>query len=126
MFKSDTTSKYEAISSMLGTVVPQILDEIDKLRDITEKGETVDASTYMYERHSNIGMYRAVAVGLHELLTNPIDRQDLVKDYNKKHADSQISIQNVEEIYDDLNRLISLTQAGIDVLNILLKRNVTK
>jgi hypothetical protein len=81
----------------------------------------------MYQQHSNIGMYRAIAISLSELLENSADQQDVLNDYNSKSpSNSKITMENIDEIRQDVQRLVSLTQSGISVLNLLLKRNVTQ
>nr|DAS39598.1 MAG TPA: hypothetical protein [Caudoviricetes sp.] len=75
--------------------------------------------------HSNIGMYNEVAKTLDELLKNTSNRIDIIQDFKDKVKDSEpITDEDLQEIHQDIQRLVSATTTGMSTLNILLKRLV--
>jgi hypothetical protein len=75
--------------------------------------------------HSNIGMYNEVAKTLDELLKNTSNRKDIIQDFKDKVKDSEpITDEDLQEIHQDVQRLVSATTTGMSTLNILLKRLV--
>lgn len=125
MLNSSTVSKYHAITSILQQVIPDILDQLDKFDEINESGKTIDSKEYMFQMHSNIGMYNEVAKTLDELLKNVSNRKDIIQDFKSKVKDSEpITNDDLQEIHQDVQRLVSVTTTGISTLNILLKRLV--
>lgn len=125
MLNSSTVSKYHAITSLLQQVIPDVLDQLDKFDEINNSGETISAKDYMFQMHSNIGMYNEVAKTLDELLKNTSNRIDIIQDFKDKVKDSEpITDEDLQEIHQDIQRLVSATTTGMSTLNILLKRLV--
>jgi len=70
-------------------------------------------------------MYNEVAKTLDELLKNTSNRKDIIQDFKDKVKDSEpITDEDLQEIHQDVQRLVSATTTGMSTLNILLKRLV--
>ena len=127
MFSNKSTTKYTAIMSTMSQIVPQILQDLENIRSIKDAGMTIDSSTYMYQMHSNVGMYNQVAVSLLQMLNNNPNVVELINEYNNSDKQgSDISINDINEIKEDVSNLVSITEEGKKVLELMLKKNVAQ
>jgi CTP:phosphocholine cytidylyltransferase-like protein len=55
-FQNSSISTVVALSSFIHQTVPQLLDDVDAVRNMTES----DHSFYMYNMHDNFGAYAAI------------------------------------------------------------------
>ena len=85
MFVIDEAGKYDAISNLLRTSVPQIIETVDQLRSIRRENGKFTNADYMYQMHANIGMYNEAYNTIQEWLVNDINKQRMVDLYNKNN-----------------------------------------
>jgi hypothetical protein len=62
MFRNQQTSKYIAITSTLRQIIPQVLKDVRELKNINlDMSTSLSGTEFMYQMHSNIGMYNDIA-----------------------------------------------------------------
>jgi len=84
MFRNQQTTKYIAITSTLRQVIPQVLKDIRELKNINlDMSSSISGTEFMYQMHSNIGMYNNIAKTMLGLLNQSSSREDIIKEYNK-------------------------------------------
>lgn len=124
MFRNQQTAKYIAITSTLRQVIPQVLHDVRELKNINiNLSESLTGTEYMYQRHSNIGMYNNIAETMLGLLNQTTSSQEIIEEYNKNLPENQkITLQDLEEVKRSVQDLASVTQEGVAILKILRDR----
>ena len=124
MFRNQQTSKYIAITSTLRQVIPQVLKDVRELKNINlDPSSSLSGTEFMYQMHSNIGMYNDVAETMLGLLDQNSTKEDIIKGYNEGlPEDQRISEKDLEEVKHSVQDLVSITKEGIAILRILRDR----
>jgi len=84
MFRNQQLSKFVAITSTLRQIIPQLLDDVREILNISkDDSRTLPSKDYMYQLHSNIGTYKNIAEILGGLITQNTTREQLLTEYNR-------------------------------------------
>ena len=100
MFKNQQTAKYIAIASTLRQVVPQVLKDVRELKNINMSTQhSLSGTEYMYQMHSNIGMYNNIAETMLGILNQVTSSQQIIDEYNNGVSeDRRIGLEEIEEL----------------------------
>ena len=124
MFKNQQTAKYIAIASTLRQVVPQVLKDVRELKHINMSTQhSLSGTEYMYQMHSNIGMYNNIAETMLGILNQVTSSQQIIDEYNNGVSDDQrIGLEEIEELKKTVQDLSSVTAEGVAILKTLRDR----
>ena len=124
MFVNQQTAKYVAITSTLRQVIPQVLYDVRRLKNINlNTDQSLSGTEYMYQMHSNIAMYQDIAETMLGLLDQQSSSQQIIEEYNKNvPEDKKITIQDLEEVKESVQDLAQITKEGVAILKILRDR----
>ena len=122
MFVIDEAGKYDAISNLLRTSVPQIIETVDQLRSIRRENGKFTNADYMYQMHANIGMYNEAYNTIQEWLVNDINKQRMVDLYNQNNQE-KITVDDINALEQNLKNAKSFSEEAIHVLDYMLKEN---
>lgn len=124
MFRNSTASKYLAVTTMLRQILPQVIKDIREIKNINvNENESLTGKEYMFQSHSNIRMYHSIGTTLQGLLNQTNTVQQIVEEYNNGLPEDQhITEDDILEVKNIVNNLVSATQEGEQVLEILRDR----
>ena len=124
MFVNQQTAKYIAITSTLRQVIPQVLKDVRELQKINiDEAQSITGREYMYQMHSNIGMYKQIASDLEGLLNQNSTADEIVEEYNKSVPENQkITREDLEEVKRSVGDLVQVTTDGESILKTLRDR----
>lgn len=127
MFNNDFTSKYSAISEIVRTVGPQLLNDIDELESKLKIGEDISGDQYMYHAHANIGMYERLTSTLIIMLQNDDNIRDMIDFYNKDKQESEkINIEDIEALKNNVKHMNSVCKEGLGIIQQILNKITAK
>lgn len=122
MFIIDEAGKYDAVSNLLRTSVPQMIDTVDQLRAIRRENGKFTNADYMYQMHANIGMYNEAYNTIQEWLVSDINKQRMVDLYNQNNP-NKITIDDIKALEQNLKNAKSFSEEAIHILDYMLKEN---
>lgn len=124
MFTNQQTAKYIAITSTLRQIIPYVLKDIRQLKNINiDPQSSLSGTEYMYQMHSNIGMYSDIAKTMLGLLNQESSKNQIINEYNSNMPENQkITTQDINEIIKSVQDLAAITQEGLAILEILRDR----
>lgn len=127
MITNEFTSKYSAIAEMMRTIGPQVLKDINELKDRFDVGEEISGDEYMYQAHANIGMYEKLTSTIIKLLQDDENVNAIIEFYNKDKQDSEkISIDDIRELETDVSNINSLCVRGLGIIQQILNKITAK
>lgn len=108
MFVNQQTSKYIAITATLRQVIPQVLKDVRELQKINiDESQSITGREYMYQMHSNIGMYKQIASDLDGLLNQNSTADEIVEEFNRSvPEDQKITRNDLEEVKRSVGDLV--------------------
>lgn len=124
MFRNQQTSKYIAITSTLRQIIPQVLKDVRELKNVNlDMSASLSGTEFMYQMHSNIGMYNDIAETMLGLLDQNSSADDIITEYNRNlPEDQKITLSDLEEVKRSVQDLASITKEGVAILRILRDR----
>lgn len=124
MFVNQQTSKYIAITATLRQVIPQVLKDVRELQKINiDESQSITGREYMYQMHSNIGMYKQIASDLDGLLNQNSTADEIVEEFNRSvPEDQKITRNDLEEVKRSVGDLVQVTTEGESILKTLRDR----
>lgn len=123
--ESETTSRLNAIAYVLNAVLPDIIDESQKIHDaavkLYENGEYVLSDTeYMYEMHDYFGVYQNILDKLLGLFALP-SINEAVKTYK---SDDLSLMSSLDDFIEKTQTCKSLCDTSINILKNICSANV--
>lgn len=125
MFVNQQTTKYVAITMLLKNVVPQLLSDLRKLKNINlDENASITGQDYMYHLHSNFGMYNSIASAVLGILNQNVSVDQILHEFNRdiQNEEDKITRDDLESVKNAASTLLALTEEGKNILYILRDR----
>lgn len=123
MFIIDEGGKYAAIQNLLKTSVPQLIETVDRLRQIRREGGTFTNVDYMREMHANVGMYNQAFEKILSIIDADYNVDELISKYNALYPEEHLTIEDIKTLKQDLENAKSFSSTAMRVLGYMLKDN---
>lgn len=122
-FKNPTTSTVAVLQSFLQQSLPQLLDDVDAVRGITESTH----SYYMYNMHDNFGAYAAIFNMLSTDIKRPEFFSELRAEFENITEVDKLSItKDISDIASVINDAAATAQDGVRYMYNILLNNVRR
>ena len=123
--KSETMSDLNRIAYVLNAVLPEIIDESEKIHDaavtLYKDGVYVLSDTdYMYEMHDYFGVYQNVLNSLLDVFTHP-GINEAIKEYE---SDNLSLLSSLNDFIEKVETCKSLCDTSINILKNICSANV--
>lgn len=123
--KSETTSDLNRVAYVLNAVLPEIIDESEKIHDaavtLYKDGIYVLSDTdYMYEMHDYFGVYQNVLNSLLDVFTHP-GINEAMKEYE---SDNLSLLSSLNDFIEKVETCKSLCDTSINILKNICSANV--
>lgn len=127
-FKSDQISLFIAVQNLLSQLMPQLLSDSIKLRNISESNSTTSDKIYRYQMHDNFGVYEKILDELNNLIENsPTVRDILMRDSQSDPLASENSVvKSLEDIRNTIKTCFSLVKSGKGSLQNIMINNLKR
>lgn len=122
MLNNPNISNYQAVSNIVRTMVPRVMQALDEIRAI-DNLDYVDAnnSDYMYYMHDNIGMYSSIMKSLNASFTNDLECERLIAQ-NNELSNSDITMDDVVNMKNTVSNLAGTIETAEALLKNVLNR----
>lgn len=123
--QSDTVKNINSIAYVLNAILPDILDESQKIHDVAAElyrngNYVLSNPQYMYEMHDYFGVYQNILQQIQEFFAHPgID--DFMKDYQ---ADDLSLMKNTNDFIEKVETCKSLCDTCVGMLKQICSANV--
>lgn len=122
-FKNKSTSTVAVLQSFLQQTLPQLLDDVDSIRNIDESSH----SYYMYNMHDNFGAYAAIFNMLSVDIKNAQFFSQLQEEFKSITTVDKLSItRDINDIASVINEAAATAQDGVRYMYNILLNNVRR
>lgn len=117
MLRNPEVTKYEAISNLIKTMAPRILETMDSLEQLKiDEDRAVDAREYMYQMHDNVGMFESIIRSCLMIVQNDTECDDIVAQFNELNQNDPIQAQDVKNFKSELENLAGVVKSSVTLL----------
>ena len=121
-FQNQSVGKYVAMDQLLKQVVPRLMEDARKINNIVvNEDQSLSASEYMYQMHSNIGVYLEIAEQLSGVLKETSNKNDILREFNEGKTDEEkLTLDDLEEmqkIIEHVEGLCTDTTVALNIIN---------
>lgn len=122
-FRNKNINGVVALSSFLQQVIPQLLEDVDAIRNLKE----TDNGFYMYHRHDNFGAYKAILDALDRAMKDPSFREEIEQGFKTiSKLDKMSAIKDLKSMRSMIHNAASVAQEGVDYMYYILMNNVKR
>lgn len=122
-FKNKNISTVAVLSSFLQQIMPQLIDDVSKVRDIKESTHEF----YMYNMHDNFGTYVNILNNLDKDLGDDLFVEQLEKEFQEFATIDKLSaIKNMEDMESFIRDGAKVAQEGVNYMYNVLMNNLTR
>lgn len=122
-FKNPNISNVVALSSFMQQALPQLLDDLDYIRNIDESSH----SMYMYNMHDNFGAYYAIFDILDRDLKNKYHQDELEEEFKTlSKIDKLSATKDVEDMMIIVKKASGAAHDGMNYMYNILMNNLRR
>lgn len=122
-FKNPNVSNVVALSSFIQQALPQLLDDLEAIRNIEESSH----SMYMYNMHDNFGAYYAIFDILDRDLKNKYHQDELEEEFKTlSKIDKLSATKDVEDMMTIVKKASSAAHDGMNYMYNILMNNLRR
>lgn len=122
-FRNKSTSTIAVLQSFLQQTLPQLLDDVDAVRNISESSH----SFYMYNMHDNFGAYAAIFDMLSTDIKDPKFFAELKEEFEGATTIDKLSFtRNIDDMQSIINDAAATAQDGVRYMYNILMNNVRR
>lgn len=124
MYTNEHTPRYSALRATVSNAIPQLLEDLDYLRDLHESGEIMSSSDFMYQKHSNFQAYQRIFNDIRDILDRDSNQENnqvlqIIQEYNQSSKQgSDININDMQELRQDIDNISGAIENALSILNI--------
>lgn len=124
-FTSDQLNAFQTLSSFLSQVLPQLLEDSRKMRDINSNNRLTTDSEYMYQLHDNFNTYRKILTAISTQIDNDSIAQYLANSIPESKLEQQkLLLKDLDTMRNLVTQAKSMVDTGVDACHSLLIRNI--
>mgnify|MGYP004669691965 FL=1 len=121
-FQNQSVGKYVAMDQLLKQVVPRLMEDARKINNIVvNEDQSLSASEYMYQMHSNIGVYLEIAEQLSGILKETSNKNDILREFNEEKTDEEKltldDLEKMQKIIEHVEGLCTDTRVALNIIN---------
>lgn len=121
-FQNQSVGKYVAMDQLLKQVVPRLMEDARKINNIVvNEDQSLSASEYMYQMHSNIGVYLEIAEQLSGVLKETSNKNDILREFNDGKTDEEKltldDLEKMQKIIEHVEGLCNDTKVALNIIN---------
>lgn len=122
-FQNSSVSTVVALSSFIHQTVPQLLDDVDAVRNMTES----DHSFYMYNMHDNFGAYAAIFDQLDKDLKDQRLLAELAEEFeNIGEIDKLSAVKSASDLLGIVGDAAGAARDGVNYMFNILMNNMRR
>lgn len=119
MYENPLTPTFSALRSTITTTMPQLLNDLDKLRKDYDDGTIMSSQEYMYQYHSNFRTYEKIYDEISEMIKDKEIVANLIDEYNKSDKiGSDITIDDIQTLQQHITNVASAIKDAKTLLSI--------
>ena len=122
-FKNPNVSNVVALSSFIQQALPQLLDDLDYIRNVEESTH----SLYMYNMHDNFGAYYAIFDILDRDLKNKYHQDELEEEFRTlSNIDKLSATKDIDDMISIIRKASGAAHDGMNYMYNILMNNLRR